>query len=84
MEKLKLARKPIRALLTRTCNEIDELLKEEQIDEIEVSGKEGKLDELITKIQTFDQQIVDLYLETNDDKGYEDEILIIDKYNSEV
>lgn len=84
MEKLKTARKPIRALLTRTCNEINDLLYAEEFDEIQITGKDGKLDELLVKIQVFDQQILDLYLEAIDEQGYEDEILAIDKYSSDV
>ncbi len=84
MEKLKKARKPIRALLTRTCNDIETLLNPEYFDEVQLTAKDGKLDELLQKVQTLDQQILDLYLEEDNEKGYEDEIMAIDVYTSEV
>lgn len=84
MAKLKSARKPIRALMTRTCNEIDQLLNEEELDDIELLGKDGKLVDLTQKIQVFDQQILDMFLEEENDQGYEEEIMAIDKYNYDV
>lgn len=83
MDKVKLARKPIRGLLTRTCNEIDDLLKVEFVDSIQLRSKGSKLDDLLEKIQKYDEEILDIYLNEGNEVGYEAEILAIDQYNSE-
>lgn len=87
MEKLKVARRPIRGLITRTCNEVDELLKEDELNEVQLLGKEFKrfkLNDLLEKIRTYDQDILDVFLDSKDEDGYEQEILAMDKYSSDV
>lgn len=84
MDKLKAARKPIRALITRTCNEIEALLQADGFDEIQALNKDGKLNELLEKIQPMDQDILDVLLEQNDEVVYDEEINVIDRYNSEI
>lgn len=70
-------------MITRTCNEIEKIVIDEIFDEVTLMEKEGKLNELLGKIQEFDQMILDLYL-ASDEAGYEEEMMTIDNYSSEI
>lgn len=84
MDRLKKTRAPVRALATRTCNEVDTILSADEIDLIQLGVKNEKLVDLLVKLRTVDEQILELLMDDYEEAVYNEEVMSIDNYQEDI
>lgn len=84
MDRLKKARKPMRAAITRTGNEVAAELVKETVNLIELRVRFDRLQKIQQEVAELDQQILDRMLDENSEEEYETERKSIEQYQDDI